>query len=181
MCARLYLYGAGNSRPPTMSLFFVLMRGLHDSLLQFPFTYKVTFCLFDQTNEQQHIIDSFRPDSKSSSFQKPRCNMNIASGIPKFVSLDKIQQQNNRYIKDNTMFIKVMVDFVNLPKTMLSYAVSLNPGLPTHCQQQMINQEIERRAQLQSQKDSSSNVIAASGNLSINNQVQFDDGNKMNQ
>ncbi|CAF3686391.1 unnamed protein product [Rotaria sordida] len=136
----------------------------------FPFTHKVTFCLFDQTGEQQHIIDSFRPDPKSSSFQKPRCDMNIASGIPKFVSLDKIQQQNNRYIKENTMFIKVMVDFENLPKTMIPFAVGLNPGLPTYCQQRMIQQEIERRVQLQSQKKLTSNAVTTNSNLSISNQ-----------
>ncbi|CAF1114087.1 unnamed protein product [Rotaria sp. Silwood1] len=180
MCARLYLYGDGNARRTHMSLFFVLMRGLHDSLLQFPFTYKVTFCLFDQSGEQQHIIDSFRPDPKSNSFQKPRCYMNIASGIPKFVSLDKIQQQNNRYIKENTMFIKVMVDFVNLPKTILSYTVSLNPGLPTHCQQRLIQQEIERRVQMQSQKNSTNSVVTTSDNVLISNQLPFDNGNKMN-
>ncbi|CAF0790707.1 unnamed protein product [Rotaria sordida] len=170
MCARLYLYGDGNARRTHISLFFVLMRGLHDSLLKFPFTHKVTFCLFDQTGEQQHIIDSFRPDPKSSSFQKPRCDMNIASGIPKFVSLDKIQQQNNRYIKENTMFIKVMVDFENLPKTMIPFAVGLNPGLPTYCQQRMIQQEIERRVQLQSQKKLTSNAVTTNSNLSISNQ-----------
>ncbi|CAF4096236.1 unnamed protein product, partial [Adineta steineri] len=87
MRARLYLHGDGNARRTHMSLFFVLMRGPNDAILKFPFNYKVIFCLYDQTPQQRHIIDSFRPDIKSNSFQRPRSEMNIASGIPKFVSL----------------------------------------------------------------------------------------------
>jgi hypothetical protein len=83
--------------------------------------------------------------------------MNIASGIPKFVAISTIQQPNNPYVKEDTMYIKVMVDFENLPKTMLPYALSLNPGLPTHVQQRMIQLEMERRAQLPSQQVSQTN------------------------
>jgi hypothetical protein len=146
MRGRLYLYGDGNARRTHMSLFFVLMRGLNDAILKFPFNYKVTFCLYDQTPAQRHIIDSFRPDIKSNSFQQPRSEMNIASGIPKFFSLAMIQQDENPYVRDDTMFIKMMVDFGDMPKPLLPYALSLNPGLPIHIQQGMIKQEAERRA-----------------------------------
>ncbi|CAF5117511.1 unnamed protein product [Rotaria sp. Silwood1] len=128
------------------------MRGPNDAILKFPFNYKVTFCLYDQTPQQRHIIDSFRPDIKSNSFQRPRSEMNIASGIPKFFPLTMIQQEGNPYVRDDTMFIKVMVDFDDMAKTLLPYALSLNPGLPLHIQQLMIKQEAERRAQQQSQQ-----------------------------
>ncbi|CAF4266931.1 unnamed protein product [Rotaria sordida] len=150
MRARLYLNGDGNARRTHMSQFFVLMRGLNDPILKFPFNYKVTFCLYDQTPQQRHIIDSFRPDIRSNSFQRPRSDMNIASGIPKFFPLTMIQQEGNPYVRDDTIFIKIMVDFGDMPKTLLSYALSLNPGLPTHVQQAMIKQEAERRAPQQS-------------------------------
>ncbi|CAF4853117.1 unnamed protein product [Rotaria sp. Silwood1] len=149
MRARLYLNGDGNARRTHMSLFFVLMRGPNDAILKFPFNYKVTFCLYDQTPQQRHIIDSFRPDVRSSSFQRPRSEMNIASGIPKFFPLTMIQQEGNPYVRDDTMFIKVMVGFAEMPKTVLPYALSLNPGLPTNVQQYIIKQEIERTAQTQ--------------------------------
>ncbi|CAF5122846.1 unnamed protein product, partial [Rotaria sp. Silwood1] len=84
MRARLYLNGNGDAHRTHMSLFFVLMRGLNDPILKFPFNYTVTFCLYDQTPAKRHIIDSFRPDINSSSFQRPRSEMNIGSGIPKF-------------------------------------------------------------------------------------------------
>jgi hypothetical protein len=73
--------------------------------------------------------------------------MNIASGIPKFSPLAMIQQEGNPYVRDDTMFIKVMIDFGDMPTTLLPYASSLNPGLPTHVQQAMINEEAQRRAQ----------------------------------
>ncbi|CAF4970397.1 unnamed protein product, partial [Rotaria sp. Silwood1] len=151
MRARLYLNGDGNARRTHMSLFFVLMRSLNDPILKFPFNYKVTFCMYDQTPAQQHILDSFRPDIRSNSFQRPRSDMNIASGIPKFFPLAMIQQEGNPYVRDDTMFIKVMVDFGDMPKTLLPYALSLNPGLPMHVQQAMIKQEAERRVQQQSE------------------------------
>ena len=147
MRVRLYLYGDGNARRTHMSVYFVLMRGEHDAILKFPFNFKVTFCLYDQGSQHRHIVDSFRPDIKSNSFQRPRSDMNIASGIPKFVPLAMIQQDNNPFINDDTMFIKVMIDFNDIPKTMLSYALSLNPGLSTPVQQLMVRQEIERQQQ----------------------------------
>ncbi len=151
MRARLYLYGDGNAHRTHMSLFFVLMRGPNDSVLKFPFNYKVIFCLYDQSDSKRHIIDSFRPDIRSNSFQRPRSEMNIASGIPKFFPLAMIQQEGNPYVRDDTMFIKVMVDFGDMPKTLLPYALSLNPGIPTNIQQLMIRQEAERRARQQAE------------------------------
>ncbi|CAM4862186.1 unnamed protein product [Rotaria socialis] len=149
MRARLYLNGDRNAQGTHMSLFFVLMRGPNDAILKFPFNYKVTFCLYDQTPQQRHIIDSFRPDIRSNSFQRPRSEMNIANGIPKFFPLAMIQQDDNPYVRDDTMFIKVMVDFGNMSKTLLPYALSLNPGLPMHIQQLLIQQEAERKGQKQ--------------------------------
>ncbi|CAF4738268.1 unnamed protein product [Rotaria sp. Silwood2] len=74
--------------------------------------------------------------------------MNIASGIPKFVPLEAIQQEGSPYVRDDTIFIRIVVDFGELPKTLLPYALSLNPGLPIHVQQAMIKQEAERRTQI---------------------------------
>ena len=155
MRGRLYLQGDGNARQSHISLFFVLMRGPHDAILKFPFTYKVTFCLYDQTDgvQKRHIIDSFRPDTRSNSFQRPRSEMNIASGIPKFFPLSLIEKENNPYVRDDTMFIKVFVDFDDMPRTLVPYAMTLNPGLPVGVQHQFIKEEAERRAPEQQQQN----------------------------
>jgi hypothetical protein len=168
MRARLYLNGDGNARRTHLSLFFVLMRSEHDAILKFPFHFKVTFCLYDQTVQQRHIIDSFRPDIKSTSFQRPRSDMNIASGIPKFVPLTTIQQDQNPYVRDDAMFIKVMLDFGDMSKAMLPYALSLNPGLPTPMHHTMIRQEIERRQQQESPTSSVINAETQQTNIISN-------------
>jgi len=79
--------------------------------------------------------------------------MNIASGIPKFFPLAMIQQEGNPYVREDTIYIKIMVDFVGIPNTLLPYALSLNPGIPTQMQQSMIRQEAERRARQQAGND----------------------------
>jgi hypothetical protein len=105
--------------------------------------------------------------------------MNIASGIPKFFPLTMIQQEGNPYVRDDTMFIKVMVDFGDMPTTLLPYGLSLNPGLPMHTQQMMIKQEAERSAsQQQSQQTPTSPVIRPiTMTLPQNNETQSPSSN----
>lgn len=107
MCARIYLNGDGMGKGTHISLFFVIMRGEYDALVQWPFRQKVTMMLLDQDNEE-HVIDAFRPDPNSSSFQRPRGEMNIASGCPLFCPHSELQR--HAYIRDDTMFIKIIVD-----------------------------------------------------------------------
>ena len=94
-----------------ISIFFVVMRGQYDALLRWPFRQKVTFMLLDQDNVE-HVIDAFRPDPNSSSFQRPRRETNIASGCPMFCSLAELN--NHAYVRDDTMFLKIIVDTSDL-------------------------------------------------------------------
>ena len=48
MCLRLYIMGDGIGKGTHLSLFFVMMRGEFDNILQWPFTHKVTFNLINQ-------------------------------------------------------------------------------------------------------------------------------------
>ncbi|CAF1636614.1 unnamed protein product, partial [Didymodactylos carnosus] len=41
--------------------------------------------------------------------------------------------------------IKISVDFDELPKMVLPFALNLNPGLPAYVQQQIVKQELQRR------------------------------------
>ena len=111
MCARIYLNGDGIGRGTHISVFFVVMRGEYDALLRWPFRQKVTFMLLDQNNVE-HVIDSFRPDPNSSSFQRPRRETNIASGCPTFCPLSELN--DHAYVRDDTMFLKVVVDTTDL-------------------------------------------------------------------
>ena len=111
MCVRLYLNGDGIGRGTHISIFFVVMRGHYDALLRWPFRQKVTFMLLDQDNVE-HVIDAFRPSPSSSSFQRPRRETNIASGCPMFCSLAELN--NHAYVRDDTLFLKIIVDTSDL-------------------------------------------------------------------
>ena len=111
MCARIYLNGDGMGLGTHISLFFVVMRGQYDAILRWPFRQKVTFMLLDQDNVE-HVIDAFRPDPNSSSFQRPRRETNVASGCPMFCSLTELN--NHAYVRDDTMVIKIIVDMADL-------------------------------------------------------------------
>ncbi|XP_029058638.1 TNF receptor-associated factor 2 isoform X2 [Monodon monoceros] len=112
MCLRAYLNGDGTGRGTHLSLFFVLMKGPHDALLHWPFNQKVTLMLLDQNN-REHVIDAFRPDVTSSSFQRPVSDMNIASGCPLFCPVSKMEAKNS-YVRDDAIFIKAIVDLTGL-------------------------------------------------------------------
>jgi hypothetical protein len=168
MCMRLYLNGDGQARRTHFSIFFVLMRGNYDAILVWPFQYKITFCLYDQTGGQKHIIDSFRPDTKSNSFQRPRSNMNIASGIPKFLPLSVIQQENNPYIREDCMFIRCFVDFASIPKICVPFVMNLNPGLPLLVQQNAIQAEIEKSNTASLEKASGTDSLEKTDELKVN-------------
>ena len=107
ICLQVYLNGDGIGKNSHMSLFFVIMKGEFDNILQWPFTHKVTFKLINQTGGRD-IIDTFQPDPMSSSFRKPKSDMNIASGCPRFVSHTKLKSGD--FIKDDTIFIKCTIE-----------------------------------------------------------------------
>ena len=110
MCLRLYPLGDGMGKNTHLSLFFVVMKSEYDSLLQWPFTNKVTLTLINQSGGPD-VTDTFKPDPKSSSFQRPKTEMNVASGCPRFVPLDDLHR--NGFIKDDTIFIKVKVESIS--------------------------------------------------------------------
>ena len=107
MCLRLYIMGDGIGKGTHLSLFFVVMRGEFDNILQWPFTHKVTFKLLNQAGGRD-IVKTFLPDPMNNSFRKPKCDMNIASGCPRFVSHTKLERGG--FIGDDTIFIKCFVD-----------------------------------------------------------------------
>ena len=107
MCLRLYIMGDGIGKGTHLSLFFVVMRGEFDNILQWPFTHKVTFKLINQSGGRD-IVDTFQPDPMSSSFRKPKSDMNIASGCPRFVSHTELERGG--FIVDDTIFVKCLID-----------------------------------------------------------------------
>ncbi|XP_051899934.1 TNF receptor-associated factor 3-like [Pristis pectinata] len=113
MCCRLYPNGDGNGKGSHISLFLALVRGDYDEVLPWPFRQKVTFMLLDQAG-QRHLKESFSPDPLSGSFQKPRSHMNVASGCPTFALHETFQRGPVQYLRNDTIYIKVVVDPMGL-------------------------------------------------------------------
>ena len=107
MCIRAYLNGDGIGFNTHLSVFFVLMRGEYDPLLKWPFESKVSLVLVDQ-NLRQHNVQTFKPSPDSSSFQRPRSDMNVASGCPQFAKLSVLDEGN--YVKNDVLFLKCIID-----------------------------------------------------------------------
>lgn len=114
MCARVYLNGDGQGRDNFMSLFFVIMQGDYDDILSWPFRQKVTLTLLDQRASRRHHSDTFRPDPASSSFKKPTSAMNVASGCPRFIEHAVLENVEEVYLKNDTLYFKVAVDIADL-------------------------------------------------------------------
>ena len=111
LCLRLYMDGDGSGKGTHLSYFISLMRGEYDALLPWPFRQTVTMMLLDQ-DKQKDIVQSFRPEPSSSSFQRPKNEMNVASGCPLFAPISILS--NRSYVKDDTMFFKCRLDTLGI-------------------------------------------------------------------
>jgi hypothetical protein len=89
MVTKIYMNGDYFGKGSHLALFFVVMRGDYDAVQTWPFQKKITMMLLDQGNED-HMIDAFNSDPQSSSFQRPKSDMNIASGSPLSMPLDSL-------------------------------------------------------------------------------------------
>ena len=107
MCAGLGLYGHGDNKTH-ISLYIVVMKGEHDDVLRWPFLQKITMMVLDRDSNGIHIIQSFRPNSSTKGFGKPKKDMNTPCGCPKFAPMSLLRHP--RYVKNNTLFIKIIVD-----------------------------------------------------------------------
>ena len=105
MCLRLYIMGDGIGKGTHLSLFFVVMRGEFDNILQWPFTHKVTFKLINQTGGSD-IVDTFKPHVIKPS--QDNDSINNASGCPCFISHSELEQGG--FIVDDMIFIKCSID-----------------------------------------------------------------------
>ena len=110
-CTRLYLQGDGMGRSTHVSLFFVVMKSEFDQLLNWPMQKRITLELINHVNEAENVIESFVSNPRSSSFQRPTNNMNVASGCPTFISIEKFL--TGGFIVDNSAYIKTTVQEVD--------------------------------------------------------------------
>ena len=102
MCARVFLNGNGLGENSHLSLFFVVMKGEYDTLLDWPFQQRIIFSLLDQEGSMKHLTDSFWFCSSS--------DMNIACGFPKFVAQNVVDSAPYYNSEDDCIFVEVSVN-----------------------------------------------------------------------
>ena len=103
--------GDGSGKGECLSFFLSIMKGEYDALLSWSFQQPVTLMLLDQ-DKQNDIVQCFQPEPTSSSFWRPKADMNIASGCPKFAPLTVLN--NPSYTRNDTMFSKCIIDGTGL-------------------------------------------------------------------
>ena len=111
MCIEAYLNGDGTGYNTHLSLSLILMKGKYDSLLKWPFDYKVTLVLVDQTH-RKHIWHRFQPDHDDPCFQRPQFDSNVPYNIPQFTELSVLD--DGHYVREDLMYIKCIVDTTNI-------------------------------------------------------------------
>lgn len=130
---KLYLNGDKTVRNTHLSAYITIMRGDHDSLLDWPFKYPVTLCLYDRNPTHDHVVHTLKPDLQSECFQQPKMDSNKSGGIPEFCPLWKVYNKEFGYVQNDTMFIKAIVDFNIYPTRIWPYWTKLqSSGLPNN-------------------------------------------------
>ena len=107
MCLRVYLDGDGSGKGRYISYFLTIMKGEYDALLEWPFQLTVTLTMINQKGNG-NIVQSFKPNPNSASFHRPKADMNVASGCPKFAPLSVLD--NQEFVVDDVVFFQCVVN-----------------------------------------------------------------------
>lgn len=107
MCLRVYLDGDGSGKGRYISYFLTIMKGEYDALLEWPFQPTVSMAMINQKGGS-NIVQSFKPNPNSASFHRPKPDMNVASGCPKFAPLSVLD--NQEFIVDDTAYFQCIIN-----------------------------------------------------------------------
>ena len=146
LALKVYLNGDKTVRNTHLSIYVTVMRGEYDSVLQWPFAYPITLCLYDRSSHQDHVVHTFTPDQSSDCFQQPRMEANKSSGIQEFCPLCKVFNKEFGYVNENSMFIKAFVDFKVYPtKIWPSWTKLQLAGLPHYVEHMKLKTFLEHQ------------------------------------
>ena len=108
MRMRLYPDGDQDGKGTHISVFFQIMKGEFDAILDWPFIKKITVILLDQSSNRVHHSDGFLSNPLSNSFHRPEQEYNLPIGMTMFISQDDLKKY--AYLRDDTVFFKVFVN-----------------------------------------------------------------------
>lgn len=110
MAVRVDTNGNGASKGTHLSVFVRMLEGTHNNMLKWPFTGKVTITLLNQLEDKNHY--------KFSILVQDSNNSRVGGGdvgMHNFFPLSKLRlnpAKNTQYLKDNTLYFRVMVSDV---------------------------------------------------------------------
>ena len=130
---KAYLNGRDRGRGTHLSLYIIIMRGEYDALLDWPFKQKITFYLLDQGDQSNHRTHQLSPNRSLPNikvvFNRPTVRENLGIGNPCFVPHKVLEA--GEYIKDDTTFIKVVVE--SSTSTSVWGSAVNTPRIPVDC------------------------------------------------
>ncbi|XP_044174918.1 TNF receptor-associated factor 6-like isoform X3 [Acropora millepora] len=112
LCLRINLNGVDCGDGRYIALFVHMMNGDYDSVLEWPFTGRITLTILDQsegTEFRQHISETLIAKPNLLAFQRPTAPRNYKGyGYVEFAPIEHIRDP--QYIKNNTMLVRIQID-----------------------------------------------------------------------
>ncbi|XP_015776359.1 PREDICTED: TNF receptor-associated factor 6-like [Acropora digitifera] len=112
LCLRINLNGVDRGVGRYIALYVHMMQGDYDSILEWPFTGRITLTILDQsegTEFRQHISETLIAKPNLLAFQRPTAPRNYKGyGYVEFAPIEHIRDP--QYIKNNTMLVRVQID-----------------------------------------------------------------------
>ncbi|XP_015777805.1 PREDICTED: TNF receptor-associated factor 6-like isoform X11 [Acropora digitifera] len=112
LCLRINLNGVDCGDGRYIALFVHMMNGDYDSVLEWPFTGRITLTILDQsegTEFRQHISETLIAKPNLLAFQRPTAPRNYKGyGYVEFAPIEHIRDP--QYVKNNTMLVRVQID-----------------------------------------------------------------------
>ena len=104
MC--LCVYPAGDSNQDFLSVYFVLMKGPYDEILQWPFQKPIRISLLSCREGLGNVVKDINPDPKLHYFHRPDKPRNVGYGYPKFIALQKLLAERSEFLAVDSIFIR---------------------------------------------------------------------------
>ncbi|CAF1465333.1 unnamed protein product [Rotaria sordida] len=114
------------------------------SIIQYPYLLKL-----DISEAHKDYHEQFLFDNKTCLPDNIRVIMNyqLLKKVTRNFRRITTRTDGNAYIRDDTMFIKIMMDFGDLPKNSLQFILGHNPGFPMNIQQAIMKEESKKQTQ----------------------------------
>lgn len=104
----LCVYPAGDNNQGFLSVYFVVMRGPYDAILQWPFQKQIHLSLLS-CKGGHNIFKDIQPDPHLHYFHRPENSQNVGYGYPRFISLQRLLARDSEYLENGCIFIRCII------------------------------------------------------------------------